>query len=51
MTSDNGLERLKEGEEVLGVKLAKDMVRFAPRRVTLAPNSSQQVPDGFADAS
>ena len=56
MTQDKSLVALAEGEEPpANAKMVEDMVRFAPRRFTLAPKSSQQVrmilrtPSGLAD--
>lgn len=56
MTADKSLVALGEGEEPpANAKMVEDMVRFAPRRFTLAPKSSQQVrmilrtPSGLED--
>ncbi len=39
----SSLASLKEGEDASGVNFADDMIRFAPRRVTVPPGGSQQV--------
>lgn len=43
MTADQPLKVLDEGTPFFGMQSANDMVVFAPRRVTVAPGSSQQV--------
>ena len=43
MTPDGGLKRPEPGEETPNIKPVDQMVKFAPRRITLAPRSSQQV--------
>ncbi len=43
MTPDKGLEAVEEGALPDNVKPAKDYIKYAPRRVTLGPNSSQQI--------
>ncbi len=55
MTRNKALVSVEAGDLPAGVKPAADMVRFSPRRFTLAPRSSQQVrlmlrtPSGLAD--
>lgn len=43
MTPDKGLAFIPEGVDPGDLKLADDLVRFAPRRVVLAPGASQQI--------
>lgn len=40
---DEALKLVKEGEDISKIKFADDMIRFAPRRVTVPPGGSQQV--------
>lgn len=43
MTEDQSLEQVKEGETFPGAKPIDDMIRYAPRRIVLAPGASQQI--------
>lgn len=43
MTPDKGLAFMPEGTDISNLKTADDLVKFAPRRVVLAPGASQQV--------
>jgi P pilus assembly chaperone PapD len=43
MTEDQSLEQVKEGQTFEGAKPIDDMIRYAPRRVVLAPGASQQI--------
>ncbi len=56
MTEEESLVHIKDGEPLpLAIKPVTDMVRYAPRRVTIPPRSSQQIrlmlrtPAGLAD--
>lgn len=55
MTGDNRLEPVSDGQVDAMLKPARDMVVFAPRRVTIAPGETQQIrlmlrkPAGLAD--
>ena len=43
MTEDRSLEPVKEGETIPGTSSAQDMIRYAPRRIVMAPGAVQQV--------
>jgi P pilus assembly chaperone PapD len=43
MTEDAALRKVDEGVPADDLKEAKDMIRYAPRRVTIPPGGSQQV--------
>lgn len=43
MTEDKALVNLDPGEKVPGLEGVEDLVRFAPRRVTIPPGGSQQI--------
>lgn len=43
MTEDRVLKAVEEGEDTSDLNSADDMIRFAPRRLTLAPGASQQI--------
>lgn len=43
MTEDKALQSVEEGEVVPGLMPVDDLVRFAPRRVTVPPGGTQQV--------
>ena len=43
MSGGKGLSVIKEGEDDSDILWADDMIRFAPRRVTIPPGSSQQI--------
>lgn len=43
MTPEASLKIIEEGEDDSGVLWADDMIRYAPRRVTIPPGGSQQI--------
>lgn len=43
MTEDAALRSVKEGEDMSDLRSADQMIRYAPRRISLPPGASQQV--------
>lgn len=43
MTEDKSLTAVKEGEDISDLQTADDMIRYAPRRITLPPGATQQI--------